>query len=71
MLAELKRTRRLRIPSRTTAGRVYEVPVYGGGNVLQDEVPVMRLCIGPAELLPVREAILAHKLYIEPRTTNT
>jgi len=64
-MEELTRSGSLRIASRVTEGRSYSVPIRGFVTVFQDETPVMRLCIQPTMALPGREAVLAHKLYIE------
>ena len=64
-LAVLDRHGFLEVPSRVEAGRVYRVPTEGSVTVVQNGVPVLRLCIQPATPLPGREAILAHKILIE------
>lgn len=64
-LEELNRSGSLRIASRARVGRSYAVPIRGFVTVFQDDTPVMRLCIQPTTALPGREAVLAHKMYIE------
>jgi hypothetical protein len=65
-LDQLNQTRYLDVPSRTHAGRLYRIPAYDGlMAVMQDGTMVMRVCIRPAQTLPGREHVLAHKLLLE------
>jgi hypothetical protein len=64
-LAQLNSASVLHVPSGTFAGRVYVIPTTGAVTVLQDGREVMRVCVRPAKWLPGREAVLAHKIYIQ------
>jgi hypothetical protein len=64
-LAQLNQTGSLHVASRITDGRVYSIPVRGLVTVMEGGTSVMRLCIRPADILPGREAVLAHKIHIE------
>jgi hypothetical protein len=64
-LANLNRTGSLQVPSRSFESRVYTVPIRGFVSVHDEGRLVMRLCVRPGTFLPGREAILAHKMYIE------
>jgi len=64
-LAHLNRTGSLQVPSKTFESRVYTVPIRGFVSVHDEGKLVMRLCVRPGTFLPGREAILAHKMYIE------
>jgi len=64
-LDHFNKTGMLRVPSQLTPGRVYAVPTSGFISVLENNNMVMRLCIHPRAILAGREAVLAHKMYIE------
>ena len=64
-LAQLTQTGALQVSSRMIDGRVYAIPTHGFVTVRDQGKLTMRLCIRPSSLLPGREAVLAHKMYIE------
>jgi hypothetical protein len=64
-LAQLTQTGALQVTSRIFDGRIYAIPTHGFVTVREQGKLTMRLCIRPSSLLPGREAVLAHKMYIE------
>jgi hypothetical protein len=65
-LAGLNRQGYLEVASPSRAGRAYLVsPSASRVVVVQNGVPVSRLCIHPVVRLPGREEVLAHKLMLQ------
>ena len=64
-LTQLEQTGAVQVASRTFKSRVYTVPIKGFVTVRDDGNLSMRLCVRPERFLPGREAVLAHKLFIE------
>jgi hypothetical protein len=65
-LDQLNRLHYLDIPSRLYPYRTYRVPAREGTvDVLHNGVKAFGLCIRPAEQLPSREHVLAHKALLE------
>jgi hypothetical protein len=65
-LAHLKAVGHLDVPSGTWPGRVYRVPAEPGlVTVIDDEIPVVRLCLLPVRSVPEAEYVIIHKLLIE------
>jgi hypothetical protein len=65
-LSQLNETRYLDVPSRAHVGRIYRIPATEGMlGVIENGSMVMRLCVRPAQTLPGREHVLAHKVFLE------
>ena len=61
----IDQTGAVQVASRNFKSRVYTVPIKGFVTVRDDGNLSMRLCVRPERFLPGREAVLAHKLFIE------
>jgi hypothetical protein len=56
----------LEVPSRIHSGWVYRIPRHQGQiKVLEDDAPILALCVQSVEPIPDADAVILHKLMIE------